>query len=128
MVLVPRGLSALKPAPGEIVECWTIEERSLTWAALAGRLRRRDRPWGLDLRVTGRLESFTALARLAAAGFAHALVPRGVALAAGAPSRVLVPLPGLQRPIALLSRRTALERRAIAAFADALARAWPRQA
>ena len=126
MVLVPSGLRALWPARGEIVECWTIEERSLTWGALSPRLRRRDRPWGLELRVTGRLESFTALARLAAAGFAHALVPRGVALAAGAPARVLVPLPGLQRPIALLSRKTALDRRAIAAFASELERAWPR--
>ena len=128
MVLVPLGLRPLRATRGEIVECWTIEERSLTWASLSPRLRRRDRPWGFDLRVTGRLESFTALARLAAAGFAHALVPRGVALAAGAPARVLVPLPGLERPIALLSRKTALERRAIGDFADELERAWPRQA
>lgn len=126
LVLVPSALVRLRPAAGDVVECWSIEERSLTWAALAPRLRSRKRPWGFELRVTGRLESFTALVRLASAGFAHALVPRGLALSAGVPASALVPLPGLERPLALLSRKTALSRAPVAAFVKELERIWPR--
>lgn len=126
MVLVPRGLRVLRPSAGEVVECWTIEERSLTWEVLGPRVRARRRSLGFELRVTGRLESFVALARLAAAGFAHALVPRGIALAAGVPASVLVPLPGLERPLALLSRKTALTRPPVARFVKEIERAWPK--
>lgn len=123
MVIAPRGFRALR-ARGA-VDAWTIEERSLTWASLLPRLRRRSRPWGVDLRFTGRLESFTALARCAEAGLAHVVVPRAIALAAGAPERVLVPLPGLERPLAVMGRKLALGRPAVAAFAAALVNAWP---
>ena len=123
MVVAPCGFRTLRPR--DHVDAWTIEERSLTWASLLPRLRQRSRPWGIDLRFTGRLESFTALARCAEAGLAHVVVPRAIALAAGAPSRVLVPLPGLERPIALMGRRLALTRPAVAAFAEALVNARP---
>lgn len=120
LVLMPSGMARLKVARGEMVECWAIEERSLTWASLAPRLARRDARREVELKVTGRLESFSALARCAAAGLAHAMVPRGVALAAGAPREVLVPLPGLERPLALIGRKQALQREPVAAFAREL--------
>jgi DNA-binding transcriptional LysR family regulator len=120
-VLVP---AEGRPAPRgrAVVEAWTIEERSLTWAALAPKLRQRERPWGLDLRITGRLESFTALVQVARVGMAHALVPRGVAVAMGLRASDCVALPGLTRPLVALSRRRALERRVVRAFLDALHR------
>ena len=134
MVLVPRRARPLKASEREgRVEAWTVEERSLTWAALSVRLRERSRggatggrKWGLDLRVTGRVESFAALVQLARAGHCHALVPRGIALALGVPPAALVPLPGLERPLALITRPRALERESLRAFVDALKAEWPR--
>jgi DNA-binding transcriptional LysR family regulator len=120
MVLAPRAGDALKPKAGDVVECWTIEERSLTWASIEPRLRSLKRRTGWEIRVTGRIESFTALARLAAAGFAHALVPRGIAIGG-------VVVPGLDRPLALLSRKTAMQREGIARFVAEIEKAWPKK-
>jgi DNA-binding transcriptional LysR family regulator len=51
--------------------------------------------------------------QLARAGFASALVPRGVARELGVPADRLVPLPGLTRPIAAVARRSTLEAPAV---------------
>jgi DNA-binding transcriptional LysR family regulator len=89
------------------VRVWTIEERSLTWASVGPRLDRRQGRWGFAIEVVGRLESFTALAKLADCGFGAALVPQGVADAMGVRFR---PLEGLARPIVLVGRPSAFER------------------
>ena len=101
---------------GDTFDAWTIEATSLTWEAIARRVSRAtvlDRP----LRITGRLESFPALVQVALAGIAPALVPQGVALAAGAP---WWPLPGIGRGMVVVARRSALRRPATAGFVDAL--------
>jgi DNA-binding transcriptional LysR family regulator len=123
MVIVPRLARPLGRREREAtLDTWTVEERSLTWTSLEPRLRRRhqERRGGIALRITGRVESFAALVQLARAGHCHALVPRGIAVALGVPSRVLLPLPGLERPIAAVTRKRALERTALRAFVAAL--------
>ena len=117
MVVVPRGLL---PLTGTVVPVWTLEAKSATWQAIEGRLERRSRAWGFTVRVEGRLESAAALVQVARAGFAHALVPRGTALALGVPSDSLVALPGLGRPIGVIGRKATLAAPAVARLVSVL--------
>lgn len=117
MVIVPRGLL---PVCGDVVPVWTLEAKSATWQAIEGRLERRSRAWGFTVRVEGRLESAAALVQVARAGFAHALVPRGTALALGVPAEALVALPGLGRPVGVVGRRATLAAPAVARLVSVL--------
>jgi DNA-binding transcriptional LysR family regulator len=110
MVIVPSRLSPL--APGKVVRVWAIEKRSLTWEAIERRIARLPKTTGFTLEVEARLESFAALVQTARAGFAHALVPRGIALELGVPAERLVALPGLTRPIVAVARRSTFARSA----------------
>lgn len=113
----PMGIVPTRSgACGDTFDVWTIEATSLTWEAIARRVSRATVD-GRPLRITGRLESFPALVQVALAGIAPALVPQGVALAAGAPWR---PLAGIGRPMIVVARRSALRRPATAGFVDAL--------
>jgi DNA-binding transcriptional LysR family regulator len=114
MVIVPARLAPLSKA--DVVRVWAIEERSLTWEAIAGRLSRLRKSAGFAVEVDARLESFAALVQVARAGFAHALVPRGIARDLGVPANKLVALPGLTRPIAAVARRSTYERGAVRAL------------
>jgi hypothetical protein len=100
---------------------WAIEQRSLTWEAIAARLSRVRRTTGFSLQVAGRLETFTSLVQVARAGFGHALVPIGVARDLGVPADRLVRLGDLSRPVAAVARRTTFERPAVQALLSELA-------
>ncbi len=121
MVVVPSRLAPLAPAPGEVVPVWTIEPGSLTGAWLARRLARSRAAWRVE--VVARIESFGSAVQLARAGFGHAVVPLGVALGVGVPRDVLVPLPGVARPIVACARPSAWERPAVRRFVEAVRRA-----
>ncbi|HEX2678398.1 MAG TPA: LysR family transcriptional regulator, partial [Polyangiales bacterium] len=77
MVIVPARLSPLPTL--DAVPVWAIEKQSLTWEAIERRMARARHSVGFAIEVRARLESFTALVQAARAGFAHALVPIGVA-------------------------------------------------
>lgn len=106
------------PPPGAgRVPVYTVEERSLTWPAIARALAHH----APQIEVVGRLESSAALVGLARAGFATALVPAGLAQAfGGAPTAGvgIWPLPGVRRPVCLLSKGS--RGRAARAFVEAL--------
>jgi DNA-binding transcriptional LysR family regulator len=123
MVIVPARLEAL-PRQAR-VPVWAIETRSLTWEAIARGLAHVQRNLGFSLHIAGRLESFAALVQVARAGFAHALVPIGVAQNLGVPQDRLVKLGDLSRPIAAVARRTSFERPAVKALLAELAPLWP---
>jgi DNA-binding transcriptional LysR family regulator len=108
MVIVPSRLLPLPASP--TVRVWAIEQRSLTWEAIAARVPRVRKKAGFAIEIAGRLESFTALVQVARAGFAHSLVPIGVARDLGVPRDRLVLVPGLARPIAAVGRRSTFER------------------
>jgi DNA-binding transcriptional LysR family regulator len=125
MVIVPAGLvpfaTRARGSPREqhrdpVVRVWAIEKRSLTWEAIEARLPSLRKRAGFALEVEARLESFAALVQVARAGFAHALVPRGIARDLGVPSDRLVSLPGLTRPIAAVARRSTFERTSVRTF------------
>ncbi len=117
MVIVPRGLL---PLTGDVVPVWTLEAKSATWQVIEGRVERRSRAWGFTVRVDGRLESAAALVQVARAGFAHALVPRGTALALGVPPEALVALPGLARPVGVIGRHHTLAGASVARLVGVL--------
>ena len=104
MVIVPARLGTLPQL--DPLPVWTIEEKSTTWEAIGASVKRTRRTAGYALEVQGRLESFTALVQVARAGFAHTLVPLGVATQLGVAEHS-VAVPGLVRPIALVARKSA---------------------
>ena len=109
MTIVPAGLSRRGLGRAKRIDVLTIEPASGTWRAVRRQLGALRRAGGPELRVAATLQSFPGIVRMAAAGFGHALAPRGVARALGVPSRSLfrLPAPGLHRPISLVARRTA---------------------
>jgi DNA-binding transcriptional LysR family regulator len=94
----------------------TIEPRSGTWESLARACKK------LSIEPQMRLESFFAVAQLAAQGFGHGLVPLGVARALGVEesSRLVA---GLTRPVQVVGRATTLARPAVREFVEALKQA-----
>lgn len=102
---------------GEGETIWCVERGSLTWERLRGRISR----FCPELTPTAHLESFAAIARMARAGLGRALVPEGIARAAGLEG---APLPGLSRPVTALIRPGAAEtpwmRALVAALGEAV--------
>lgn len=122
MVIVPSGLVPLRLRRGASLEVLSIESSSATGRALARRLRSFQRASEVTLVLTRTLQSFACMVQLARAGFGHALVPEGIALAMGlAPDQLThLPQPGLQRPVHLIGRRGTLGRPLIGRVLEAL--------
>jgi DNA-binding transcriptional LysR family regulator len=123
MVIVPARLERLRPTG--VIPVWAIEQRSLTWEAIATQVGRLRNGPGFALEIKGRLESFTALVQVARAGFAHALVPIGVAKDLGVPVDRLLLVPELYRPIAVVGRRSTFTRPTVRKLLAALRVVWP---
>lgn len=123
MVLVPAAGQPFTPAG--VVPVITIEPHSLTWQALAPRIRRRAAGWGWSVEPAHTIESFPAVVQLARAGFGHGLVPRPLAEFAGVEGLLSFPAPGLWRDIVVAGRRRTWDRGAVCAFLDALRTAVP---
>lgn len=121
MVLIPSGLKPFRWVKGQDIEVLAIEPSSATWAGLSRQLAGFERASRIRLVVTRSLESFTAIAQLARAGFGHALVPFGVATALGLGKRaLLLPGPGLMRELTLIGRRSVLAQPRVARAIPAL--------
>ena len=118
MVILPSQLSRLRLRKGVEVPVLTIESNSATWSDLSGRISKFDKEAKIRLSVSQTLESFTAVAQMAKAGFGHGLVPIGIAMSMGL-KRSIVPLPapGLYRQISLVGRRSILNQKTIQDFA-----------
>lgn len=119
MVVIPSGLQPLRLRRGTPVI--TIEEHAATWSAI------RRATGAAGLRVTARVESFAAIARMAIEGLGHALVPAGVAAAAGLDrSQVRTPAScPIRRPVRLVGRPGTLGRAPASHFAERLAALAP---
>lgn len=107
----PMGVVQGGDGPPE--EVWAIEPASYTWQATQRAVARH----APELRIVGRIESFSALVQLARAGYGHALVPVGIARALGAP---VDPLPHVARPIAIVGRAGVMGLERVGAFRTAL--------
>lgn len=121
MVLIPSRLVRFTPMSGAVVPVLTIEPQSLTWQALALRIRRRAEAWGWSVTPAHTIESFPAVIQLARAGFGHGLVPLPLAMEAGVGDACIrFPPPGLDRSIVVVARRRTWERDSVRRFVDAL--------
>jgi len=125
MVVVASRGERPRLRAGSVVDVVAIESGSATWRAIKPQLARLRRERGISLRVSRRLQSFTAIVQLARAGFGHALAPLDVARALGVSASGLVelPRPGVTRPLGIVGRRATLSRPVAASVCAELARA-----
>jgi DNA-binding transcriptional LysR family regulator len=115
MVIVPSGLQNILLRKGTRII--TIEEHAATWSSI----QRSVRDAGFE--VAARVESFSAITRMAIAGLGHGLVPVGTAQAAGLcpdqyqiSSRVRI-----TRPVSIIGRRSGIARAPTSVFVEQLA-------
>ena len=127
MVVVPSRLRRRDVPRRGVVDVLSIEPGAATARSLERRLGHLARESGLTLRVTGFVESYVALVQLARAGFGHGLPPRGVAHALGVDRRtaLLLPEPGLTRPIRFVARPTTFAQPLVAGLRSAIAASAP---
>lgn len=117
MVLVSRAHS--RKAAGD-VPVITIEPGSASWRALEP-VMRKDHP-ALYRRPRIGVESFSAAVQMVRAGFGDGLVPLGVAREMKVDRRAWRAVPGLNRKVALFTRKTVNRMPGFAAFREALVR------
>ena len=123
IVIIPSGLGKLRlPRRGGVLRVIAIEEHTEAWSFIHTGLRTGLPEWGFNIEVGDRLQSFSAIAEMARAGFGHGLVPSGVANALGIqPKQVLLlPSPGIHVPVSLVGRRSTLARPLVQTFYQAL--------
>lgn len=120
MVIVPSGLEKVRTRAGVVLPVMTIEESAATWVGIREQVRRHAGRPG-KIQVVRTMESFAAVAQMAAAGFGHGLVPLGVARALRVKEDILLNFdPGLFRRISLIARASTLARPGAARLIDAL--------
>ena len=110
LVVIPAGLDKLKIRSGDALPVITIEPSAATWLGVHDQVRRHvGRPG--KIKVTRSVESFSAVAQMAIAGFGHGLVPLGVARALKIKDDILLRFhPELGRRISLIARPTTFSR------------------
>lgn len=120
--ILPSRLDLASLPREGVIPVMTIEPHSATWVYLGKRLKRNSAHWKFQLEVTRTLQSFSCIVQLARCGFGHALVPIGVARAAGVPESKLValPAPGLSRPVSVVGRTRVFAQPIVQTFLSAL--------
>ncbi len=115
MVLIPSGLLPLRQRRGLAIV--TIEEHAATWPSIARGVR------AAGFEVQARVESFSAIARMAVAGLGHGLVPVGIAHAAGltADQYRISSRARISRPVSIIGRKSVVSRAPTSAFVEQLA-------
>jgi DNA-binding transcriptional LysR family regulator len=96
----------------------TIEASSATWRAIEPALHERH-PQLLARRIVP-VESFSAALQMVKAGFGDGLAPLGLALETGLDRRCCRALPGVERRVSLLTRKTVNQLASFAKLRDAL--------
>lgn len=96
--------SSLGSKPGKAAPLITIEPGSATWRAIEAPLRQHQPE--LLKRTLVPVESFSAALQMVKAGFGDGLVPLGLALEMGLPTRSYRELDGVRRRVSLLTRKT----------------------
>ena len=124
LVIVPSGLKKLRFPKKGALPVMAIEEYTEAWRFTGRSLREQSKVWGIKIAVESQVQSFSAIAEMAKAGFGHGLVPIGVARALGIQERDLLrfPKPGLRIPISLVGRQSTLDRPLVQEFYQQLAK------
>ncbi len=99
--MIPSGLRPIRLHKGTGVI--TIEEHAATWPSIQRGVR------AAGLEVEARVESFSAIARMAIDDLGHGLVPQGVADAVGLrPDQVQIPARG--QIVSIIGRKSVISR------------------
>ncbi|MBT3979852.1 MAG: LysR family transcriptional regulator [Bacteriovoracaceae bacterium] len=116
MVIIPKGLVETNLSRIRKEEVYTIEIHSETWRTIFRKLPK------AKINITGGMESFFAVAASAISGFAHGLVPLGVAKAYKIPEKKIIYLKKyeLQRPISIVGNKSVIHGGEIAKFTTIL--------
>lgn len=124
VVIVPSGLKRLVFPKHGTIDVITIDEYTEAWRFTKRALDTGKSIWGVRFTVQDTLDSFSAIAEMAKAGFGHGLVPLGVARALGIPAAKLVrfPKPGVHIPVSLIGRESTLAKPLIQEFHKELVR------
>ena len=96
--------AAGRPKPAEQLPLLSIESTSAAWKAIEPLIRQHHRQ--LLQRHLIPVESFSAAMQMVEAGFGDGLIPLGLILEKGLRRRSYSELPGIKRPVSLLTRKT----------------------
>ena len=112
VVIVPSALKPFKLKSSSAVEVLAMEERTEAWAFISKGIKELNALRGIKIVPKSRLQSFSAIAELARAGFGHGLVPHGVARALNIPDSKIISLPDpkIKIPVSLIGRQSTLAR------------------
>lgn len=123
MVLIPSGLNRFAfPKGGAVLPILAMETKAEAWHYMNRDFKANQASWGFVVKPERYLQSFSAIAQMARAGFGHGVVPRGVARTLGIPDRKAIkfPHPGVKVPVSLIGRRSTLSRPVVQKFYKAL--------
>jgi DNA-binding transcriptional LysR family regulator len=121
MVIIPSGLISFDLKECRDLSILAIESGSATWAAISRQLPSFMRETKTKISVSQSLESFTAIAQMAKAGFGHGLVPLCIARSSHIDNKLIfLPQPGLYRPISLVGRKAILDQTIVQNFTERL--------
>lgn len=122
VVIVPSALKTFRLRAGETVEVLAMEERTEAWNYISKGIKALNADKGIKIVPSVRLQSFSAIAEMARAGFGHGLVPAGVAQALNIPQKRLITFPDslVKIPVSLIGRQSTLARPMLQKFYDSL--------
>jgi DNA-binding transcriptional LysR family regulator len=118
IVIVPSSLKKFAfPKKGSL-EVISMEPDTEAWSFINRGLKQGSATWGVQIKIENTLQSFSAIAQMARAGFGNGLVPLGVAEALSIPRNKLVhfPEPQVEVPVSLIGRRSTLARPLVQQF------------
>ena len=127
MVIVPGDGKGFRWRSGQRLEVMSIEPQSETWRVIRPQLVALEAERNIRIEATQVLQSYASIVQMARAGFAHGLVPEGIARALGARTMVRLPRPGVTRPISLVGRPFMFQRPVVRRFTEELAAACARR-
>ena len=122
MVIIPSKLKPFRLSKFDEISLLSSEPTETTWSSISSTFRRYSKKIGVKLKVVNTIQTFSAAAKLAEAGFGHAIVPMGVANSFRYKDSELVKLPkgGVSRPISIIGRKNTLTKKSIIHLIDKL--------
>jgi len=118
LVIVPAELKPFKIKSNKPIKLISMETYAEAGSIIQRGLRQVCSASNYHLEIDTFLQSFSAIAQMARAGFGHGLVPLDVAQTLGIPKSKLVslPKPGITVPVSLITRRSTFSRPLIQEF------------
>ena len=123
MVIIPKSLKPFRICKNQAIPLLSCELTDSTWASITQRVKRYEKRTGIKLKVEQTIQTFSAVAKLAEAGFGHGIVPMGVANTFGFSEKEILKFPygGISRPISIVGRRSTIAKPIVQNFCEVVA-------